>query len=93
MVGYVGCSSVVSDSSQSHGVKPAGSSVHGISQAKILEWRILKNTFPPSGESSQPRDQTSISSIAGRFSTAESLGVPLGRPRGQTKWKSSAGLT
>ena len=43
--------------------------------------------------SSQPRDQTCVSCIAGRFSTAESLGEPVGRPRGQTKWKSSTGLT
>ena len=33
---------------------PPGSSVHGISQARILEWVAI----PFSGGSSQPRDQT-----------------------------------
>ena len=41
------------------------SSVHGIVQAKILEWVAI--TF--SRGSSQPRDQTLVSSIAGRFCT------------------------
>ena len=49
---------------------PSGSSIHGISQARILEW-VAK---PFSRESSQPRDQTSISCIAGRFSCAEPWG-------------------
>ena len=61
-------------------------------------WNVLSgdSVWPkissPRG-SSQPRDQTCVSCIAGRFSTAESLGEPVGRPRGQTKWKSSTGLT
>ena len=42
--------------------------VHGILQTRILEWVI----FPFSRESSQPRDQTQVSCIAGRFFTAES---------------------
>ena len=37
--------------------------VHGILQARILEWVA----FPFSRESSQPRDQTQASHIAGRF--------------------------
>ena len=41
-----------------------GSSVHGILQARILEWVPI----PFSRESSQPRDQTQVSHIAGRFS-------------------------
>ena len=41
------------------------SSVHGIVQAKILEWVAI--TF--SRGSSQPKDQTLVSSIAGRFCT------------------------
>ena len=45
---------------------PPGSSVHGISQARILEWVAM----PFSRESSQPRDQTHISCTAGRFFTA-----------------------
>ena len=42
-----------------------GYSVHGILQARILEWV----TFPFSRESSQPRDQTQVSCIAGGFFT------------------------
>ena len=42
-----------------------GSSVHGILQARILEWAAI----PFSRESSPPRDQTQISCIAGRFFT------------------------
>ena len=38
---------------------------HGILQARILEWVA----FPFSRESSQPRDQTQVSCIAGRFFT------------------------
>ena len=51
-----------------------GSSVHGILQARILEW------VPPPGDLrgySRPRDQTHISCIsctAGRFFAAESPG-------------------
>ena len=44
---------------------PPGSSVHGISQARIPEGIVI----PFSRESSQPRDQTQVSSIAGRFFT------------------------
>ena len=39
--------------------------VHGILQARILEWVA----FPFSRGSSQPRDQTQVSQIAGRFFT------------------------
>ena len=42
-----------------------GSSVHGLLQAKILEWVAI--SF--SRRSSQPRDQTQVSYIAGRFFT------------------------
>ena len=42
----------MSDSLQPHG--PAGSSVHGIAQAKRLEWRILENAFPPPGDLPNP---------------------------------------
>ena len=44
---------------------PPCSSVHGICQARILEWFTI--TF--SREPSQPRDQTQVSCIAGRFFT------------------------
>ena len=42
-----------------------GSSVHGILQARILEWVVI----PFSRRSSQPRDWTCSSHIAGRFFT------------------------
>ena len=44
---------------------PRGSSVHGILQARILEWI----TILFSRRSSWPRDQTQVSCIAGRFFT------------------------
>ena len=44
-----------------------GSSVHGILQARVLEWVAI--SF--SRGSSHPRNQTKISCIAGRFFTAE----------------------
>ena len=44
---------------------PSGSSVHGILQARILKWVAI----PFSRGSSQPRDWTQVSCIAGRFST------------------------
>ena len=42
-----------------------GSSVHGILQARMLEWVAM----PSSSESSQLRDWTQVSHIAGRFFT------------------------
>ena len=49
-----------------------GSSVHGILQARILE----RVAMPSSRGSAWPRDRTCISCIAGRFFTAELLGMP-----------------
>ena len=49
---------VVSDSLQPHGLF-----VHGILQARILEWAA----FPFSRGSSKPKDRTQVSLIAGRF--------------------------
>ena len=49
-----------------------GSSVHGISQTRILEWVAISS----SRGSSQPRNWTSISCIAGIFFTT----VPPGKP-------------
>ena len=46
--------------SQIMGCSPAGSSVHGILQARLLEWV----TMPSSRGSSQPRVQTRVSCIA-----------------------------
>ena len=51
--------SVVSNSWRSHGL-------HGILQARILEWVA----FPFSRESSRPRGQTQVSRIAGSFFTS-----------------------
>ena len=50
---------------------PPGSSVHGILWARILEWVVI----PFSRWSSQPRDQTQVSYIAGRLFTQ-----PPGKP-------------
>ena len=47
-------------------VTPWTNTVHGILQARILEWVA----FPFSRRSSQPRDQTQASLIAGRFFTS-----------------------
>ena len=44
---------------------PLCSSVHGIPQARVLEWVAI----PFSRGSSQPRDQTGVFCIAGRFFT------------------------
>ena len=59
--------SVVSDSLRPHGPLP-GSSVHGIFQARVLEWVAI--SF--SRGSSQPRDRTQVSCTAGRCFTEES---------------------
>ena len=45
---------------------PMDFTIHGILQARILEWAA----FPFSTSSSQPRDQTQVSHIAGRFFTS-----------------------
>ena len=45
---------------------PVDYTVHGILQARILEWVA----FPFAKESSQPRDWTQVSGIAGRFFTS-----------------------
>ena len=54
---------------------PPGSSIHGILQARILEWVAM----PSSRGSSQPRDQTLVSLIVGRhFTVWATREVPLG---------------
>ena len=70
----------MSDSCEHMNCSPPGSSVHGVFQARILEWIAI--SF--SRGSSQPRKQTQVSSIADRFSTdwsyevspVQSIGVP-----------------
>ena len=49
---------------------PSGSSVHGIFQARILEWE----TILFSRGSSRFRDQTQVSCVAGRFFTISATG-------------------
>ena len=56
---------VLSDSLWPHDCSPSDSFVHGILQARILEWVAV----PFSRGSSWPGDQTHISCIAGRFLT------------------------
>jgi len=51
---------------------PTGFSVRGVLQARILEWVAM----PSSRGSSQPRDRTCVSCIAGGFFTTESPGKP-----------------
>ena len=51
----------------------SGTSVHGILQARILEWVAI----PFSRGSSQPRDQTQVSCISGRFFTIWPPGKPI----------------
>ena len=45
---------------------PMDYKVHGVLQARLLEWVA----FPFSRGSSQPRDHTQVSRIAGRFFTS-----------------------
>ena len=52
--------SVVSDSCDPTDCSPPGSSVHGILQARILEWAAI----PSSRGSSRPGDQTHVSCVS-----------------------------
>ena len=54
--------SVMSDSLRPCGLYPPGSSIHGLLQARILEWVAI----PFSRGSSWPRDQTWVSHTAGK---------------------------
>ena len=53
-------------------LQPHGRIVHGLLQARILEWVA----FPFSKGSSQPRDWTQVSCIAGVFFTSWAQGKP-----------------
>ena len=55
-----------SRSVESDSLQPPWTIVHGILQARILEWVA----FPFSRGSSQPRDWTQVSCTAGRFFTS-----------------------
>ena len=52
---------------------PPGSSVHGILQARILEWVAM----PSSRGSSWPRDWTQVSCTTGEFFPLSHLGNPI----------------
>ena len=52
--------------SESHSAMSNSLQLHGILQARMLEWIA----FSFSRGSSQPRDQTQVSCIAGRFFTS-----------------------
>ena len=58
---------------------PPGSSVHGVLQARTLEWIAI----PFSRGSSWPREQTQVSHITGRFFTIWAI-EPTGKPRKST---------
>ena len=55
----------VSDSLRTHGLQPTGSAVHGVIQARIMEWVAI----PSSRETSWFRVWTQVSCDAGRFFT------------------------
>jgi len=64
----------MSDILQSHAQYLPGSSVHGISQARIMEWVAISSSRGPF----QPRDQTHISCIGRRISKPMShLGISI----------------
>ena len=63
-----------------------GSSIHGIFQARILEWVVI--SF--SRGSSRPRDQTQVSHIAGRCFINWPMGKPLKKK--QKTWISHKSL-
>ena len=85
--------SVVSDLCDPMNCSPPGSSVHGILQARILEWVAI--SF--SRGSSRPGDQTRVSHIAGRhftlWATREAIvcsktGLHASLPTDVSTWKS-----
>ena len=68
---------------------PSGSSVHGILQARILEWFAM----PSSRESSWPRDRTHVSCgswIAGGFCQEPAWGIPpMAKVMRQGAWQNA----
>ena len=75
IVGYVCVCSVVSDCLQPHGLKLPGSSVHGIFQAKVLEWV----PYPPPGDLPDPGvepESSASPALAGGFFTPAPPGKP-----------------
>ena len=70
---------------------PSGSSVHGILQARILEWVAM----PSCRGSSRPRDQTQISYVCCVHRQVLYHWCPLGplSYRGKVKWLPSVSIT
>ena len=73
MCGAVPSCSVVFNSLGPIDCSPRGSSVHGMLQARILEWVSMSS----SRVSSQARDPTQVSCVAGEFFTTELPGKPM----------------
>ena len=71
---YMLSGKVMSDSLQPMGCNPPGSSVHGILQARILEWVVI--SF--SRGSSWPRDWTHVSCVS---CIGRQIPLPLCHPR------------
>ena len=71
--------------------RPPGSSVHGISQARILEWVAISSSM----ESSQPRDQTHLMppTLAGGFFTTSTTWEALVEPILLLQGTSTLGLS
>ena len=61
---------------------PPGFSVHGILQARMLEWVAM----PSSRGSSQPRDRTQVSYISGRFFTIWAIWRRIHFLKGNQPW-------
>ena len=57
---------------------PTDYTLHGVLQARILEWVAI----PFSRGSSQPRDRTQVSHIAGGFFTSRATGKPKNTGKG-----------
>ena len=73
---------------QPHGRSPPGSSVLGISQARILEWVAISS----SRDLPNPRIKLTSSAPTGRFFTTEPPGEPKpSNVNGQNALTSSAG--
>ena len=58
------------------GCSPPGSAVHGIFQARILEWL----PFPPPGDLPDPKIEPTPLALSGRFSTTEPSRKPSSSP-------------
>ena len=61
-----------------------GSSVHGISQAGILEWLL----FPSPGDLPDPGSKPVSPALAGGFFTTEPRGRPVGAYASTNAWQS-----